>query len=138
MPDEHHSTSNDDDYYTDMPDLLTDDEETDDEESVYQLEALESLESYMYVGRSTHQSYLTLVDHFYVGRSRARPGLSQGQQMNNLRLHVENCLGIPRIPESFVTLTFYGHSTSNDDNYYTDMPDLLTDDEETDDEESVN
>ena len=92
----------------------------------------------MYVGRSTHQSYLTLVDHFYVGRSRARPGLSQGQQMNNLRLHVENCLGIPRIPESFVTLTFYGHSTSNDDNYYTDMPDLLTDDEETDDEESVN
>jgi len=30
------------------------------------------------------------------------------------------------------------HSTSNDDNYYTDMPDLLTDDEETDDEESVN
>ena len=127
MPDEHHSTSNDDDYYTDMPDLLTDDEETDDEESVYQLEALESLESYMYVGRSTHQSYLTLVDHFYVGRSRARPGLSQGQQMN-----------IPRIPESFVTLTFYGHSTSNDDNYYTDMPDLLTDDEETDDEESVN
>ena len=113
MPDEHHSTSNDDDYYTDMPDLLTDDEETDDEESVYQLEALES----------------------------------QGQQMNNLRLHVENqgrgalhlhCLGIPRIPESFATLTFYGHSTSNDDNYYTDMPDLLTDDEETDDEESVN
>ena len=132
MPD----TSNDDDDYTDMPDLT--------EESVYQLEALESLESYMlrYVGRSTHQSYLNLVDHFYVGRSR----LSQGQQMNNLRLHVENqgrgallhCLGMPRIPESFVTLTFYGHSTSNDDNYYTDMPDLLTDDEETDDEESVN
>ena len=130
MPD----TSNDDDDYTDMPDLT--------EESVYQLEALESLESYMYVGRSTHQSYLNLVDHFYVGRSR----LSQGQQMNNLRLHVENqgrgallhCLGMPRIPESFVTLTFYGHSSSNDDNYYTDMPDLLTDDEETDDEESVN
>ena len=63
MPD----TSNDDDDYTDMPDLT--------EESVYQLEALESLESYMlrYVGRSTHQSYLNLVDHFYVGRSRARP-----------------------------------------------------------------
>ena len=49
-----------------MPDLLTDDEETDDEESVYQLEALESLESY--VGRSTHQSYLTLVEWQWLTR----------------------------------------------------------------------
>ena len=148
MPDEHHSTSNDDDYYTDMPDLLTDDEETDDEESVYQLlSEFRRLELQANVRAATDLDHQRLLDRFHVGRSRARPGLSQGQQMNNLRLHVENqgrgalhlhCLGIPRIPESFVTLTFYGHSTSNDDNYYTDMPDLLTDDEETDDEESVN
>ena len=60
MPDEHHSTSNDDDFYRDMPDLLTDDEETDDEESVYQ----------SYVGRSTHQNYLTLVEWQCLTRGR--------------------------------------------------------------------
>jgi hypothetical protein len=70
MPDEHHSTSNDDDYYRDMPDLLTDDEETDDacddEESVYQSEALKLVDSY--VGRSTHQRYLTLVEWQWRGQ----------------------------------------------------------------------
>ena len=74
MPDEHHSTSNDDDFYRDMPDLLTDDEETDDmpdlltddeetddeESPLYQSEAFELVDSY--VGRSTHQRYLTLVE----------------------------------------------------------------------------
>jgi hypothetical protein len=133
MPDEHHSTSNDDDYYTDMPDLLTDDEETDDEESVYQLlSEFRRLELQANVRAATDLDHQRLLDRFHVGRSRARPGLSQGQQMNNLRLHVENQGFLCIFPH------FYGHSTSNDDNYYTDMPDLLTDDEETDDEESVN
>ena len=88
----------------------------------------------------------------------------ESQGRGALHLH---CLGIPRIPPSFcvtfyackytsknpcdlieavpllraasnlVHVSEECHSTSNDDDYYTDMPDLLYDDEETDDEESV-
>ena len=103
------------------------------------MEALESLESYMYVGRSTHQSYLTLVDHFYVGRSRARPKRAQYYECKYTSKNPCDLIeAVPLLRAASNLVSEERHSTSNDDNYYTDMPDLLTDDEETDDEESVN